>query len=333
MASKEHSGKTNEGKFIFKPRFQHVPEAPFHGEEHSSADAETFTFERLFQDYLPAVRNELRGFFRVETAYTILSASFAGRDLAKLKRSDISGHITRRRRDGIQNATINRELDVLSAAINYAVKHWEWEIPNPVRGMSLKMPEGRLRWLTREEAARLTRAADQGMNHCLGDFIRLALNTGMRMNEMLKLEWNRVDMEARRIRLDGIHTKSGRRRFVPLNESALQVLRSRLEFRMRHCPLSPWVFAWEDGRRVTRLWEQFQTATKRAGIDDFRIHDLRHTFASWLVSAGVPLTEVRDLLGHASVRETERYAHLAPDRLNNAVAILDFQEAPLRAVA
>lgn len=144
---------------------------------------------------------------------------------------------------------------------------------------------------------------------------------------MLRLEWHRVDFQARRVQLDGIHTKSGRRRFVPLNAAAVKVMKDRLEFRLQHCPRSPWVFAWEDGRRAARLWEQFQTARRRAGIVDFRIHDLRHTFASWLVSAGVPLTEVRDLLGHASIRETERYAHLAPDRLSTAVQVIERRAA------
>lgn len=288
---------------------------------------QNYSFDRLFSDYLDARRGDLRAFDRLEHAQTVLAPLFAGRDMTTLRRADIAAHIARRRRAGIANATVNRELDTLSAAINYAVKHWDWPLPNPVRGMSLKEPEGRLRWLTREEAQRLLTAADAGLNHVLGDFIRLALHTGMRMNELLGLEWSRVDFAERRLQLDGKHTKSGRRRMVPINETALQVLRRRAQWRMRHCPRSPWVFAWESGARVKRLWEQFHTARKRAGIEDFRIHDLRHTFASWLVSAGVPLTEVRDLLGHASIRETERYAHLAPGRLSQAVAVLDRQAA------
>lgn len=282
-----------------------------------------YGFERLFSEYMDSVRGELRGFSRIESALVALSRSFSGRDMETLRRVDISAYISTRRKRNVSNGTINRELDILSAAINYSVKHWEWPLQNPVKNMSLKMPEGRLRWLTEDEARRLISAADSGLNHCLGAFIRLALNTGMRLNEMLKLEWHRVDLSNHRVHLEGRHTKSGRRRFIPLNRSAMQALRSLLEYRVEHCPRSNWVFVWPDGRRVTRLYEQFRTAKKRAGIEDFRIHDMRHTFASWLVSSGVPLTEVRDLLGHASVRETERYAHLAPDRLCEAVSMLD----------
>lgn len=282
-----------------------------------------YSFDRLFEAYLPAVRGELRSFFRIECALVRLDGFFRGRDLTALRRSDISAYIAHRKNSGVTNSTINREINIFSAAINYAVKHWEWPLPNPVKGMFLKQPEGRLRWLTDEESQRLIGAAQSSRNPCLADFVRLALHTGMRKDELLKLEWHRVDLKARRIQLDGIHTKSGRRRFIPLNATAVKVLKDRIAFRLNHCPRSPWVFAHEDGRRVSQIWNCFQKARRRAGIVDFRIHDLRHTFASWLVSAGVPLTEVRDLLGHASIRETERYAHLAPDRLSVAVRVLD----------
>jgi len=282
-----------------------------------------YSFDYLFSEYLSAVRGELRSVPRIECAQVALQRYFAGRDMLTLRRLDVTNYIQLRRRAGRSNSTVNREIDVLSAAINYAAHQWEWPLPNPTKGMSLKIPEGRLRWLTRDEAKRLTMAADAGLNHCLASFIQLALNTGMRLNEMLKLEWHRVSLDERRVQLDGIHTKNGKRRFIPLNRPAAAALSERYAFRIEHCPRSPWVFAWPDGRRVTRLYEQFQTAKKRAGIHDFRIHDLRHTFASWLVSTGVPLTEVRDLLGHASVRETERYAHLAPNRLFQAVERLE----------
>ena len=88
-------------------------------------------------------------------------------------------------------------------------------------------------------------------------------------------------------------------------------------------PWTPWVFARENGTEIKAAKRSFKTACRRAGIEDFHIHDLRHTCAAWLVSAGVPLTEVRDLLGHASVVMTERYAHLSPDNVRAAVARLD----------
>lgn len=77
------------------------------------------------------------------------------------------------------------------------------------------------------------------------------------------------------------------------------------------------------GDRIRDIKRSFATARRRAGIEDFRFHDLRHTSAAWLVSTGVPLSAVRDLLGHSTVKVTERYAHLAPEDVRAAVAMLD----------
>ncbi len=98
---------------------------------------------------------------------------------------------------------------------------------------------------------------------------------------------------------------------------------SRARFRSQYCPDSAWVFCHPDGTRIKEVKRGFRSACGRAGIEDFHIHDLRHTCAAWLVSAGVPLAEVRDLLGHTSVKMTERYAHLAQENVRAAVALLD----------
>ena len=157
----------------------------------------------------------------------------------------------------------------------------------------------------------------------LPDFIRLALNTGMRRGEMLNLEWARVDFSANLIHLAGINTKSGKRRSIPLNQTARTALIRRAAFRASHCPASPWVFCTKEGARIASVRRSFDTACRRAGIKDFHVHDLRHTCAAHLVSAGVALAVVRDLLGHASITMTERYAHLAPENIRTAVAVLD----------
>lgn len=118
-----------------------------------------YSFDRLFAEYLPSIAGELRSYARIECAHSRLDAVFRGRDMTILRRPDIAAYIAQRKRAGAANGTINREIDILSAAINYAVKRWEWPLPNPVAGMSLKMPEGRLRWLTEEEAQRLLAAS------------------------------------------------------------------------------------------------------------------------------------------------------------------------------
>lgn len=282
------------------------------------------TFDEMMIAFINAKRDEWRSLERVKYGVQRLQPHFTGIPAERIRRSDVAMYIEKRKADGVAPRTINRELDLLSAAFNYARGHREWNVQNPVTGMSLKEPEGRLRWLSQKEAdALIAEAGKEPKSLHLADFIRLALNTGCRKNELLKLSWDRVDLKANFIRLEGENTKSGKRRVVPINEEARQALLSRARFRAEHCPASPWVFSHKNGERVQFMQNGFQAACGRAGITDFRVHDLRHTFASWLVSAGVPLPEVRDLLGHSSIEMTELYAHLAPENLKAAVGVLD----------
>lgn len=284
----------------------------------------THTFEQLMLAHYSAVSSDLRSPERILSAIRRLKPVFEGMVVEELGRSDIARYIEKRKADGVSNATINRELDVFSAAINYARYKWEWEIKNPVERMSLKEPEGRLRWIKRAEAdVLICEGGKEPKSPHLADFIRLALNTGCRKNELLKLEWDRVDLKENRLYLEGKHTKSGKRRIIPLNVEAREALLGRARFRAQYCPSAPWVFAHKNGDQVKCMQNGFKAACRRAGITDFTVHDMRHTFASWLVSAGVPLLEVSELLGHSSIEMTLRYAHLAPDNYVKAVGVLN----------
>ena len=220
---------------------------------------------------------------------------------------------------------------------------------NPVVGCKLSEPEGRVRWITRAEAAGLIQAADcptsfssesrekvsfgrpltsQYRSPYLRDFIELALNTGCRKQELLGLIWSNVDFGNDLILLE--QTKNGTRRSVPLNSVSRGVLIRRRAVCAEVCPDTPWVFCHitaalyaNVGDRVKDVKTSFATACKKAGIVNFRIHDLRHTAASWLVMEGVPLLEVSRLLGHKSITQTERYAHLAPESSRALVGVLE----------
>ncbi len=281
-------------------------------------------------DYLKATAKDKRpwGHRRDLDATRHLRGHFGGLDLSDLNPARIRAYVDARREEDVTPATVNRELCVLSAAINYARREWEWDIQNPVPGRKLREPEGRIRWITKDEARVLIRVAEkEPQAPHLADFIRLALHTGCRKGELLGLEWSRVDLRAGLFHLEAHHTKTRRRRSVPLNRDAREAILSRARFRAEHCPDTPWVFAHKDGSRVQDVKRSFATACRRIGIKDFRIHDMRHTCAAWLVSAGVPLTEVRDLLGHSTINMTERYAHLAPENVRAAVALLEGVES------
>jgi integrase len=280
------------------------------------------SFEEVMVEYM-GYASKLKSAESIRLFVKQLRVSFAGRAMEGLRGVDIEAHKARRRADGMAYGSINRELEVLSAAINYCRTMLEWNLPNPVIGRMFKEPEGRVRWINHEEAGHLLDAARTSRSPYLADLLTLALNTGMRREEMLGLEWKRVDLQARLIHLEAHHTKAGKRRSVPMNEAAYAAILSRARYRAVHCPASPWVFCKQHGERLHEATKGFLAACVKVGIVDFRFHDLRHTCAAWLVSAGVPLSEVRDLLGHSTVTMTERYAHLAPERVRNAVAVLD----------
>ena len=261
---------------------------------------------------------------------------FFGKDfvLNNLSKSHVSEYINSRRDDGVSDKTINKELSLLSTAIKHAQENWEWNLSNPISGKRLEELEGPYRFLSREEAKALIVEAGEGLpvgnGHLpkyLKDFIILGLHTGCRSGELLGLEWNRVDLQNNRIRLEAKHTKSKKARTVPLNRNAREVLLNRQREQARQSMDTPYVFAHTNprwfGQRIGEIKNAFASACTRAGIEGCTPHTLRHTCASWLVMAGRPLIEVRDLLGHSTVKMTERYAHLAPENLVDAVSSIE----------
>jgi integrase len=209
----------------------------------------------------------------------------------------------------------NRHVACLKHMITKAV---EWEMApeqtlNRIRKVKqLAEHNRRLRYLSVEECQIL-------INVCvphLKPIVVMALNTGMRKEEMLSLRWDKhVDLKHGFILLDT--TKSGERREIPINETLQQTLQALV--RRVH---SPYVFTDANGKRFPDVKRTFHSACQRAGIKDFRFHDLRHTFASHLVMAGVDLPTVKELLGHKTLSMTLRYAHLAPSHKVKAVAAL-----------
>jgi integrase len=209
-------------------------------------------------------------------------------------------------------AAVNRPLALLRHLLRLA--HEEWgEIGVVPKIRTEKEPQGRLRWLTQEEAVKLLAACKKSRNGALADLVEFCLFTGLRQGEALGLTWDRVDRSRGVVRLE--LTKSGRRREVPLGFNADAVLARR----------------WTDGAKGyvfgSCKWNSFRSAWEAAlaaaGIESFRFHDLRHTFASWLVQRGRTLKEVQEALGHQTITMTMRYSHLAPDHLRAAVAALD----------
>ncbi len=281
------------------------------------------TFDELLVLYLRATENLKRAAERDRTSAKHLYPFFSGMKLSDITGPVLNDYVVERRRV-VTAGTINKEIGLLSSAINWAKKERGWEIQNPVDGRRLREPEGRIRWITQEQAEEFLKAAghDPRAPH-LVDFVRLGLHTGMRKGEMLGLDWSRVDLKEGLIYLGAEHQKNGKLGSVPLNGEARRAILTRAKFRAMHCPDSPWVFCSKDGSRVQNVKRSFATACRRAGLLDFRPHDLRHTCAAWLVQSGVSMREVAELLRHADIRVTMRYAHLAPEQVRAAVERLE----------
>lgn len=215
--------------------------------------------------------------------------------------------------NNLTTATHNRHLAMLASMFNKGIQ-WRLVVDNPARGIKpLRENGARLRFLDQDEIRRLLAAASERFRPIL----TVALHTGMRRGEIMHLQWSEVDLRNRVLRV--CESKSGKQRTIPLDETLHGTLRG-LTSRFKKGLVFPSPVTgnpWTDFRR------QFRNATKKAQIDDFRFHDLRHTFASHLVMAGVDVKTVQELLGHASVVMTMKYSHLAPIHRQRAIKILD----------
>jgi integrase len=218
----------------------------------------------------------------------------------------------------VKPATVNRELALLKHMFTKAID-WAYVKENPAKGVKLlREPPGRVRYLTPDESSRLLDACALHLQ----PIVLMGVHTGMRVQEILTLTWPQVDARKRIVTLG--KTKNHERRIIPLNDLALEVLRTL----PRHVE-SLYVFCDQQGQRYQRIVKGFRQACKRAGISDFRFHDLRHTFASHLVMRGVPLRTVQELLGHKTGQMTLRYTHLSTPHLQEAVTILETALTPV----
>jgi integrase len=261
---------------------------------------------------------------------------FGARDPAALTARDLLAWRERRLAAGAALATVDRNLAALRGALRYGLEQgWlETNVAAALRPLA-RSGTARVRFLTPEEETRLRatlarrdRRLHDRAGHdmtridlpwpdALTPAVLLALNTGLRRGELFALKWS--DLGPAGLQVRAASAKSGRPRHVPFNREARAVLE-------RWWPVAPsriWVLARKRDAPLKSVRGAFSTLLRDAEIEDFHWHDLRHHFASRLVMAGVPLNTVRELLGHADLSMTLRYAHLAQDHLAAAVEMLE----------
>jgi site-specific recombinase XerD len=285
-------------------------------------EAKKHTFDELMKKFMSeyAVKKEVSTQMRYVSARNNLRKCFHDMTLADIKPRTISSYVDSRKREGAKVATINRELGLLSKAFNLALKQWEWCTENPCSRIQREPENNRIdRWLTQEEEAALLKGGQGYLNGQLVEIIVLALNTGMRQGELLSLKWTDVDLFRKVVSVR--KTKNKEPKVIPLNKAAYEMLLEK----SRVVNISGYVFATQNGTMISRwnLRREFMNALAKAEITGFRFHDLRHTFATKLVQAGIDLYRVARLLGHRDITSTQRYAHHYPESLRSSVEILD----------
>lgn len=236
--------------------------------------------------------------------------------LGNLMLNDITGDVLwhfcqSQFRKGNKPATINRYLALIRSILRMARDEWQWLDFIP----KIRLLPGEVerdRWLTREEADRLIAACPPH----LAALVRYALATGCRAREITGLEWNRVDLNRGTAWLD--HTKNGTPRGVPLNTDAIAVLEGQIGIDPRYC----FTFRGKTIRwgLTNKIWK---ATLKKAELENFRFHDLRHTWASWHRQAGTSCDELKELGGWKSRNMVDRYAKYATEHLAVAASRIE----------
>lgn len=239
-------------------------------------------------------KNELQAIDRLLKSYPDRPLNEIGEDI----RSAIDG----------SPATKNRTISIINSAFGIARRN---NLSAPGNVKKFTVTQNKLRFLTEQEWTRLEKELSGHVLH----ICQFALYTGLRSANVLGLKWSEVNLENRTVWVDASEAKGRKSIPVPLSEKAVAILR---EIQLHKSEAQEFVFVYK-GKPVKSIKTAFNKALDRAGIKDFRFHDLRHTWASWKVQKGVPLMVVKELGGWADISMVQRYGHLSPQHLRQWV--------------
>jgi integrase/predicted DNA-binding transcriptional regulator AlpA len=282
---------------------------------------ERIKFRDFADRYLEKYAQTNKRSWKTDRSYLKSMSQVLGeRFLDEITAEDVEEFKTHRlEEDRVEKSTVNRCLAIMRKLFNIAVE-WGYLRREEVPKFKL-FPEGNIlkeRTLSEDEERRLLAASSPHLRSILV----VALNSGCRLGEILGLKWGQIDLEARTLRVE--RTKNNKIRMIPINTALLEEL-SRLSASKR---LPEYVFVNpETGAAYGSIKTAFAAACRRAKIEGLRFHDLRHTFASRLIASGVDLITVKDLLGHSSVRITEKYSHSNLEQKKKAVEVLNDQKS------
>lgn len=289
------------------------------------------TVASFFSDqYLPYIKSYKRSWITDDSMMrNHLLPMLGHKHMGAISAPDVAVFVDQMRTRGYAPGTCNRALVLLRYGFTLALR---WKVAgvsaNPVKEIKNLRDDNKLeRFLTNDQMVRLMAAVRESDSGMLQHIVLFLLYTGARKREVLDATWADVDWSRKSWRIP--KTKSGKIRHIPLSAGAMQLLSTLQEMTeqlggmnsvakgqlaTRHIFANP-----QTGVPYRSFYYSWDSARKRAGLPDLRVHDLRHSFASFLVNAGRSLYEVQELLGHADIRTTSRYAHLSRERLFAAV--------------
>ncbi len=233
-----------------------------------------------------------------------LDRYLSGVPLVDINRAVVDAVTHKKIASGVANGTVNRMLALLRSVLRRACVDWEWVGVVP-RVRLLREPVRRVRYLTSNQAERLLRELPAH----LAEMAAFSLATGLRKANVTGLQWSQVDVARRMAWVHPDQSKTRKAIAVPFNDDALRVVALQVGKHPTH------VFSFKGERILQVSTAAWYKALKRAGIDDFRWHDLRHTWASWHVQNGTPLNVLQELGGWESAQMVRRYAHFSASHL------------------
>lgn len=274
------------------------------------------TLDELWLEYKKFAKSRKRSFARDEQLWRLrLQPEFGRLRLNQISRHQAQSFHAAMREEGLLSASsVDHHLKLLRRMLNLAVE-WSMLEKNPVSRIQLLNEDNKVEhYLNDGELERLFDVLQNDDNRPVCLIALLLISTGCRLNEVLSARWQQVDRVNRVLRVEAINSKSKRVRSIPLNDSALDVIKELdTEGQYDHLFINK-----QTGKPYTTIMKVWTRLRTKAGLPQLRIHDLRHQYASFLVNSGRTLYEVQQILGHSDSKVTERYAHLSTKTLQAA---------------
>ena len=281
----------------------------------------TCTLEDIKDDYLRRHLSSKSEGTRIRNKDIIedhLIPAFGRTSLNQIMPEMVEEYRAGRLREPKAHATINKEVQVLKHVVKKAAE-WGKVRTNVIADVKpLKVQNDRVQYLDHEQVPRVLEQCQKQLDGKLWHIVMIGMFTGMRRGEILSLQCRQIDKKNRLLRVD--KTKNGNRKDIPMSDELFGVIQG-----LPRQVDTPYLFAEEDGGPLNgpKVSMAFKRACKKAGIEDFTLHDLRHHFGSWLSMKGHSTRTVQELLGHKTPAMTARYSHLSDQHLTEAVHSLD----------